>query len=58
MASPHDKRAALIARTFHVMSNVSSVKMAADKGELYTAAKPAPAAQAIIKDLSSGRIST
>ena len=47
-----------MARTFHVMSNVSSVKIAADKGELYTAAKPAPAAQAIIKDLSSDRIST
>ena len=53
-----DFTSALMARIFHVISNVSSVKIAADKGELYTAAKPAPAAQAIISDLSSGRIST
>ncbi len=47
VAKPQHTKAALIALTFQVSSNVSKVKMAADKGELYTAARPAPAAQAI-----------
>ena len=47
VANPQHTRAALITRIFQVSSNVSSVNIAADSGELYTAARPAPAAQAI-----------